>query len=204
MSSHIMDKDLEMSLELIKDDVHVKHVTKNSTDLSHGFKELVIERHKLESCPDPFKLINMFEKKIVRTNILKSYRYTRQLCILLMTSSGYSVNSSIFNGVTDIFIEKCWECIQYISYTIDNPLRSWLSEIIGGRNPPSFSALFCPPRQLPERVVIDDIFPNKLKTIEDVEINTNIIPKTIWHRDDIVMHTILNHMRHQTRSSSPH
>jgi hypothetical protein len=200
MSAPIMEKDLNLALELVRGDVRVKYINKGSVDISHGYKELVIDKQKIETCPDESKLMSRFEKKIIKTNVLKSQKYTRQLCILLLISSGYTVNSSIFDNVSDIFIEKCWECIQYILHSTNDPLNAWLKSTMSERNPPSFSALFCPPRRLPERVVMDNIFSNKLKSIAQIDLQQDDIPSTIWHRDDVVMQTILNHLKHQSRS----
>lgn len=201
MSALIMEKDLNLILELVRGDVRVKYLNKGSVDVAHGFRELVIDKQKIETCPDEPKLMSRFEKKIIKTNVLKSQKYTRQLCILLLLSSGYTVNSSIFENVSDIFIEKCWECIQYILYSTNDPLNTWLKSVMSERNPPSFSALFCPPRRLPERVVMSDIFPNKLKSITPIDLAQDDVPSTIWHRDDVIMQTILNHLKHQSRSS---
>lgn len=196
-----MEKDLDCALELVRDDVRIKYINKGSVDISHGFKELVIEKHKLGDCPNESKLMNRFEKKIIKTSSLKNHKYTRQLCILLLTSSGYTANSSVFKDIPDMFIEKCWECIQYIVYTTSDPLNAWLKNIIGQRNPPAFSALFCPPRRLPERVVMDNIFPNKLRSITSISMNDDSVPSIVWHRDDVLMQTILTHLKYRSRSS---
>lgn len=196
-----MDQDLDVAIRLVRSDVKVKYINQGSVDTFHGFRELIIERHKLDDCPNVSKLMNKFEKKITNTSLLKTQKYTRQLCILLLTSSGYGVNSSIFNDISDIFIEKCWECIQYISYTTSEPLRSWIKKTMANRNPPSFSALFCPPRRLPERVVMDNIFPDRLSSIGRVDNPRDNIPTTVWHRDDIVMQTILCHLKYRDQSS---
>lgn len=195
-----MDSDIDLILGVLRNDVKVKQVNENSVDTSHGFREVVINRNIFNNCPDISKLINRFEKKILRTSSLKSYRHTRQLCILLMISSGYSVNSSIFDNITNVFIEKCWECIQYISYSINEPTKSWLIGIMNGRSPPSFSALFCPPRQLPDRIQIDSIITNKVSIVNTIDSMDGVIPAIVWHRDDIVTQTILSHLRHQSRS----
>jgi hypothetical protein len=201
MSALIMEKDLNFALELVRADVRVKYINKGSVDISHGYKELVIDKHKIETCPDESKLMTRFEKKITKTNVLKSQKHTRQLCILLLISSGYTVNSSIFDNISDIFIEKCWECIQYILHSTNDPLNAWIKSTMNERNPPSFSALFCPPRRLPERTVMDNIFSNKLSSITPINLEDDDMPSTIWHRDDVVMQTILNHLKHQSRSS---
>lgn len=200
-SALTMERDLEYALELIKSDVRIKFPNKGSVDISHGFEELVIEKHKLENCPNTSKLMNRFEKKIIKTSSLKSRKYTRQLCILLLASSGYTVNSSIFDDIPDTFIEKCWECIQYIIHTTSDPLNAWLTSIVGQRNPPAFSALFCPPRRLPERVAMENIFPNKLKSIESIDTADDNLPSIVWHRDDAIMQTILTHLKYQRKSS---
>jgi hypothetical protein len=196
-----MDRDLDSVFELIREDVRVRYLNKDSYTNSHIFRELIVDKHKLITCPDEHKLVNKLEKKITNSSILKSHKFTRQICILLLASSGYAVNSSIFNDVSDIFIEKCWDCIQYVLFNINNPTKSWLADVIQGRNPSSFSALFCPPRQLPQRTPVGSLFEDKFKSIECVSISSIDVPLTVWHRDDIVMQTILVHMKSNFRSS---
>lgn len=190
-----MDKDLTHSLELLKQSTTIKYVSRNSTDKSHSFKQLVICKEKLDGCPDQSKFVNRLERKILKTSSLKSYRYSRHLCVLIIASVGYGVNSSIFEDVSDVFIERCWECIQYVLFNISDPIKTWLMSSIDGRNPRSFSALFCPPRQVPESATIESIFHNRLRSIHEISIHENDIPRTIWHRDDIITQTILTRFK---------
>jgi hypothetical protein len=40
MSALIMEKDLNLALELVRGDVRVKYLNKGSVDVAHGFREL--------------------------------------------------------------------------------------------------------------------------------------------------------------------
>lgn len=201
INSLIMEKDLDFIIEKLKKDTKIKYGNKNNDNNSHRFGELVIYRHKLNDCPDVHKFINRLERKISKTSTLRGCAYTRQLCVLLLVSLGYSVNSSVFDNISNQFIEKCWDCIQYIIYTIKDPVKSWLLNVVDGRTPSSFSALFCPTRQLPERVSIDNISSNKFKSVREIDLNSVDIPQTIWHRDDVVIQTILGHFKSFNQSS---
>lgn len=196
-----MEKDLDTALELVKDSVRVEYISLNSKDVVQGFGKLIIDKSKLDGCPESSKIINRFEKKVSRTSALKVHKHTRQLCILILASVGYGVNASIFSDISDIFIEKCWECIQYVSYTVSDPAKHWLTATMDGRSPPSYSALFCPRKKVPDRVSIESKFEDRLKSTVQIDMDSIQLPKTVWHKDDCVMNTIIAHLKLGSRLS---
>lgn len=198
---HIMEKELEISFTMLKEDILIKYLEIEDVDFHHGFNQLVIQKSAVSECPDQRGVITAIEKKINRSEILKTHKLTSSLCVLLMLSRGYSLNSSILKNIPDTFVERCWECLQHVSYTIPEPSRSWMRDTIGTRSPPDFAALFCPSRQLPSRISIDDEFEYTLNSMRKIEKDESDLPSTIWHRDDTIMQSILLHMRQRSRFS---
>lgn len=199
--SHTMEKELTISLTLLKEDVLIKYLKKDDTNSHYGFNQLIIQKDSISDCPDQRGIVAAIEKKINRSEILKTQKLTSSLCVMLILSRGYSVNASVLKSIPDTFVERCWECIQGVSYTIPDPSRSWLNEMIDTRVPHEFAALFCPSRQLPSSVSIDEDFKYSLSSIRKIDNEESEVPDVVWHRDDSVMQTILLHMRQRSRFS---
>lgn len=190
-----MEKELELGLSFLIPNISIKYVSSDKSVLPIYENEVVIEIYKLQSCPDINLFMKAMTKKIDRSDVFKEQKYTTGICIMLLASKGYCVTSSVLKDIPDTFIERCWECLQVITFTTPNPLCGWMIETIGSRTPSKYSAMFCQ-RKLSSLVLktIGNIIPDEA-TFQDLDIKVNNLSNPAYHRDDIMMQTMILHVK---------
>lgn len=194
-----MDEHLSIALNLLLPSSKVIFATRGTLSPPSRYGEVVIEKYKLEGCPDIPGFMSAIKKKINRSEIFRSQKYTTSICILLLASRGFTITSSVMIGVADTFIERCWECLQVISYNVPKSLQEWLILTIGDRQPSEYSALFCQFKSVSSLVS----FVGKSIPISNafVRLDTRSmgIPDTMWHKDDCISETMKIHLAHSRR-----
>jgi hypothetical protein len=158
--------------------------------------------HKLASCPDPVGLIQALSKKCTRVSVLRSQKYSLPLCIALLCSKGYCITSMEVVGVPDTTIEVCWESLNNIYVSVDDPLKSWLQTILAGRTYVIYGTQFCQKKflasaleSLTERIDTGSTF--KMLTKEE-----QLLPALMWDRDDVIYSCLSSHFGHEARDVS--
>lgn len=189
-----MEQQLGFGLQLVRNGVSVKYISEESSDMVTREDEIYIDKSKIYSCPDQHTFINSIQKKINRSDLFKSQKHTLGLCVLILLSKGYSVTSSVLSAIDDSFIERCWECIQNVSYNIPENICAWIQSSMETRSPQSYSVLYCEQKTrtgdikyLNKKIVGS----NSFEMINGDDFN---IPKAVWHRDDAVYRTMISHM----------
>ncbi len=189
-----MEQQLEFGITLVREGVNIIHVTKDTSIPEFREDCVYIERDKIKSCPDEDRIMSAIQKKITRSDLFKSKRYTLGLCILILCSKGYCIISPNLNDIDNTFIERCWECIHVVSHNIPNEASEWIKSCMEERLPSSFSALFCQIKNQssPAVYVGKKLQPtSNLQCVDDEDFN---IPKEVWHRDDSIYRTMISHI----------
>jgi hypothetical protein len=197
-----MEQQLNIVLEALVKDIPVRYISETTRVGNRTESEIYIEKYKLNTCPEETQILNALEKRIRRSDTLRSQKYTLGICVLLLLSKGYCVTSSTLSNVQDSFIERCWECIQVVSQNIPVVLSEWIQSAMGTRTPSGYSVLFCNSKVLLSSVDLlkDSISGSgKFLNVNAAELG---IPSTLWHRRDVVSQTMVLHMRLQDRDLS--
>jgi hypothetical protein len=201
MDPRLQDQ-LDVSMKLFSKDAIVTYVASSGVQRSAELNEVILETQKLESCPDPAGLIQALSKKCTRVNILRSQKYSLALCIVLLCSRGYCITSMETNGVADTTIEVCWESLNNVYISVDEPLKSWLKSVLGGRTYVAYGSQFCQKKFLASaletltgKVNIDSCF-------KIVPKDEQILPDVMWDREDVVYSCLSSHFGHQVREVS--
>jgi len=191
--THKMDIESDIGLTLISDTVRLEYVSE-VYDNPILFNQVSLVKDRIKTCPDETCLLRAINKNIGRSETLGGRKYTSSLCVLLILSKGYCINSYNMKDVPDIFIERCWACIQQISFTVSDPLKSWIQGAMEQRDPSTYSLLFCPKRQLPlSTELTGDIISNgRYEILDNFK---DMVPANIWHRDDVITRTVLMHLQ---------
>lgn len=197
-----MEQQLEIVLKDLVGDTPVKYLVDGGSTGHLKDNELHIEKYKLDTCPDETQILNALQKRIGRSEALKSQKYTLGICVLLLLSRRYCVSSSTLPGIEDSFIERCWECIHVVSQNIPIKLSQWIVDTMANRTPSGYSVLFCTSRQLLSSV---DLLKNsisgngKFLNIDSIEFD---VPSVVWHRNDAIHQTVILHLKLQDRDLS--
>lgn len=113
---------------------------------------VVLCTDKLATCPSISTLVSAIEKKLSRSNSYSQSLSIVPLCILLLCSEGYCVNSTSVSDAADSVIEYCWECLEFVSATVSSRLQEWMRRCIDGRNCLEYSRIHCGEGVLMSRV----------------------------------------------------
>jgi hypothetical protein len=188
---------LEISKKLFSRDTTITYLGPTSIQSPAKLNEIVFEISKLESCPDPTSLIQALSKKCTRVTILRSQKYSLALCIALLCSRGYCITSTETIDIPDTTIEVCWESLNNIYVSVDEPLKSWLKEVLASRTYISYGSQFCQRKtlasaleSLTEKIKLDLHF----KIVPKQE---QILPTMMWEREDVVYSCLSSHFRHE-------
>lgn len=185
---------MTLALEFIKSGISIKYILPDSKDNPSRDDEVYIEKYRLDSCPNESLIINAIQKKIGRTDIFKSQRNTLGICIMLLLSKGYCINSSVLTDIDDFFIERCWECIQVVSHNIPEDISAWISNTMGQRSASKFSMVFCQTKNTMASIeFLNKSIPDtgRFFKIKPSEFD---IPTTAWHRNDSLRQSIILHL----------
>jgi hypothetical protein len=168
------------------------------SDLSlHTIKkdEVMLSLVVFDSCPSVQDFIYAIEKKMSRASNIDGRQQIIPLCIVLLCSKSYAINSKLLENVDDTTIEYCWECLQFISMSVDSNLQEWLTKVMGGRTCVEYSALYCATnvadpviKNIPRGMIARRV---KFHPIDISETNAH---KFLWHRSDVAVETMLVHM----------
>lgn len=195
-----MEIELDIALRLITDGIRIRYLLKDAIQLQVTDNEILIEKYKISECPNPMMLTDAIQKKIGRSESLRSQKSTLGICILVLLSVGYSVTSLTLKEIPDTFIERCWECLNTISFTVPEPLQSWMVETINGRSAPDYASLFCQRRHIPINFLGNSIkFTGRFSKLDPLDTE---LPKVVWHRDDSIMRTMMFHIEQSSRDLS--
>jgi hypothetical protein len=197
-----MDLQLEVAKNLFATDVKITYAYPDSVIRPADFGEIILEQYKLSSCPDVDGLLKALAKKSNRVAVMKAQRYSSALCIALLASRGYCITSMELKGVPDTTIEVCWESLNNIYISVDNPLKSWLKDIIGDRDYIKYGAQFCQHRFLHSTL---ETIGSKIHTAPSFKIVSradSFMPPTMLDRDDCIYSSLSSHFRHEARDIS--
>jgi len=197
-----MEQQLTMVVDTMLKDTPVKYISgaTQSTSIRQG--EIYIEKFRLTTCPNQTQILNALQKRINRSDALRSQKHTLGLCILLLISKGYCVTSSTVEGIEDSFIERCWECVQVVSQNVPVELSEWIKLTMGTRTPSGYSILFCQPRAIPSSTELLRDHVSGIGKFLNIEAKDFGVPDTMWHRDDVLNRTRILHIRLRDRDLS--
>jgi hypothetical protein len=201
MDPRLQDQ-LDILIKLFSKDVTITYINPSSIQRPAEIDEVVLEPYKLASCPDVTTLIQALTKKCTRVTILRSQRYALALCIALLCSRGYCITSMQTIDVPDTTIEVCWESLNNIYISVDEPLKSWLSSTLAGRTYIAYGLQFCQKKFLASAL---DSLTGKIKTdsaFKMVSKDEQIVPQVMWDRDDVVYSCLSSHFRHEAAEIS--
>jgi hypothetical protein len=186
---------IDQYIELLKFKCPVRCIYTEINSLTTRKEEILIYPSVFDDCPSTKSLINAIEKKASKSEPIRGNPTVVPLCIILLCSKGYSINSSCFENIDDILIERCWENLKVISHSTEFPLQEWMERIMDKRNAATYSAQFCQPqfREVEiEYVSIDMPRSTRFSYCSDSD---SRLPQAMWNKDDVVTQTILLHMR---------
>lgn len=193
---------LEVALKLLSSSITVTYVQPGSIPRQVDAGEVLLEPHKLDSCPDARILIEAMSKKRARVTAMRRQKYSVALCIMLLSSRGYCITSAELDDVEDTMVEVCWESLTNIYVSVGEPLKSWLKDIIGGRNYIAYGRQFCQHKTI--RSGLEDLGTRfsggsgfKLLSAEN-----RMVPRTMWNRNETVYTALYSHFRHEARDVS--
>lgn len=189
-----MERHMTLALEFVKKGISIKYILPDSKDTPSRDDEIYIEKYRLDACPNESLIMNAIQKKIGRTDIFKSQRNTLGICIMLLLSKGYCINSSVLIDIDDFFIERCWECIQVVSHNIPEDVSDWISDSMGQRSASKFSMVFCQTKNIMGSIeFLNKSIPETggFFKIEPSEFNVSTIA---WHRNDALRQSIILHL----------
>jgi hypothetical protein len=191
VSKYILSLNFSIPIHYINLKSDINEIRKNEIDLNPSI---------FEDCPSIRELIRAIEKRISRSSSINTGHKVVPICITLLCSNLYTVNSSIFKDIPDTTVEYCWECLESVSHSVNRPLQEWLTKSIAGRTCVEYSTLYC--RSLeneeallaaPIKMVPDDAIDKRMK-FEQIDMRTLNVHDNIWHRDDVICETISAHM----------
>lgn len=197
-----MEQQLTLALQLVKSNVTVRYVSRDTPDIPVREGEIVVDKSKIDTCPSEHMFISSIQKKINRSDMFKSQKNTLGICVLIILSNGYSVTSATINEVENSFIERCWECIQVVSHNTPENLSSWIQECMSSRSPLSYSMIYCQqrPQQAPIRYLGKSI--RGSGPLTSMMSRGMDMPENMWHRDDAVYWTMMLHTMSRHREFS--
>lgn len=189
-----MDKQIEFGIRLLGPEVRVRHVDESRSDFELSDNDVYINEGFSRSCPDEEGFLEALQKKINRSELFKSHKNTMGLCCMLLASKGYCVTSVKLQSIEDSFVERCWECIHVISQCVPTELSEWITTNMNGRRSAVYSDMFCA-KEGP--INIGSHINKKLKGSSVSEGSSRCyfnIRGEVWHRDDVVLHTMIAHL----------
>lgn len=189
-----MSDDIKVYLSALKFKVslHYRHADASPIQTRKG--EIIIHVDILKSCPSVIDLSRAIEKKINRSETLKFQSGFLPLCMVILSTDGYSINSQTIDGISDSLIERSWECLSTIACNTTDALQDWLTSIIGNRSSQSYFALHGQYISSPVTIRNIPILLSKGISFQSLDVSSFKIPDQIWHRDDVVDQTKLIHM----------
>lgn len=199
---NILEDQLDVALKLLSASTKVTYSCPESIPRPLESEEVMLELHKLTSCPDPDRLIAAISKKRGRVTAMKQQKYSLALCIMLLASRGYCITSAELEGVEDAVVETCWESLQNIYVSVGEPLKSWLNATIGGRGYVAYGKQFCQRKTV--RSGLEGLG-TRLSGGSDFKLldkEDKMVPDTMWSRNDTVYTALYSHFRHEARDIS--
>lgn len=191
-----MDSILRGGLNLLRKEVRVRGAMEKNNYINVRGNDLCIDASRISSCPDEAYVIQAIEKRIGRNEALKSRKYSTQVCIMLLLSVRYCVNSSTLNDVPDEFVERCWECVYVASHNVREEALKWMKDCIGSRSIGSYATKFCSPKVRDKDVQYLGFNMDLGRELNLVSISDECnIPEEMWHRDDVPLRTLMFHQR---------
>lgn len=156
--------------------------------------EIVLDTDMLVTCPSIKDLTRAIEKRTNRSDAMRIESNIVPLCMVLLTSKSYCINSKSIDNVSDSLIERCWECLETISHSSSKALQDWLTYAIGTRSPVGYSILYCQHKS--SAITIRNIpyeLPRSMR-FKLISPSTIGIPEHVWHRQDMIEQTMLSHI----------
>lgn len=197
MSSNIRDYVSSFALKTV---VLYQHA--DSSPVASRKGEIIMNVDTLGSCPSIVDLSRAIEKRVNRSDSLKVYSNIIPLCMMLLSSNGYSIHAVVFDNVPNLLIERCWECLETISHATNNALQKWLSDSIGSRSPVGFATLFTPHRSSSGLITNIPVALPKSMKFSLLDSSKVDVPSQMWHRDDVTNRTRLVHINASLRDIS--
>lgn len=197
-----MEDHLNIAMKLFAPTTKIIYATPNGIQHPLDTGQVIFEMYKLESCPDTTGLIKALSKKCNRVGIMKSQRYSLSLCIALLASKGYCITSIELSGVPDTTIEVCWESLENVYVSVDEPLKSWLKITIGNRSYLAYGKQYCQQRFLSSNLKSLGTAASHGSNFKLVPNTDAILPPVVWSRDEIVYAAISLHFRHNAAEIS--
>lgn len=191
VSKYILSLNFSVPVHYVNTNSDINEIRKNEVDLNPSI---------FDECPSIRELIRAIEKRISRSSSVNTSHKVVPICITLLCSNLYTINSSIFKDIPDTTVEYCWECLESVSHSVNKPLQEWLTKSIGGRTCVEYSTLYCksleneeaamipPPKMVPDNVI------SRRMMFEKVDMSSINVHNNIWHRDDVVSETMSAHM----------
>lgn len=190
----VMESTIHDYLSVLKLKVPVKYVHMTGSPTNGRGHEIVIDTTVLDTCPSVRDLSRAIEKRVNRSDTMRSESNVVPLCMVLLCSKAYCINSKAIEGVSDTLVERCWECLETVSHSTAETLQEWLSYAIGTRGAVAYAMLFCEHKS--SSIVTRNIPTPLFKSMRFVSIDPKSIdiPTEVWHREDAVNRTMLAHM----------
>ncbi len=197
-----MEQQLELGLKLVRNGIRIRYISEDNSELLMQDDEICIDKSKIDLCPDEHCFISSVQKKINRSDLFKSQKHTLGLCVLILLSKGYSVTSSSLIDIPDLFVERCWACIEAVSHNVPENIFLWIRSCMETRSPSSYAIIYCQ-----YKIHNTDIkyLGKKIQgsgTPVCVNGDDFNIPESVWHRDDAIYRTMISHMLLRNRELS--
>ena len=189
-----MNTQLGIGTGLLRPDARIEYLSPGTRSAGSRKGDVIIEKEKLDECPHPEQMMSALQKRISRSEFFKSSRHTASLCILMLASRGYCVNSSTLEHIENAFIERCWECLNTIADNVSEPLRSWLEKTISTRNSTIFAIIHCDHSSGDDNIRYMPPILNSRNSFKEAHNSIIEFPRVFDERDDPVLHTILSHI----------
>lgn len=189
-----MNTQLDIGIKLLRSDTRIEYLSPGTRSLGSRKGDVIIEKEKLDACPSPEQMMSALQKRISRSDFFKSSKSTASLCILMLTSRGYCINSSTLDHIENGFIERCWECLNTIADNVSEPLRGWLEKTISTRSPTIFAILYCDNTSGDDSIRYMPPIMAPRSNFKEFHGNIMEFPKEFDERDDPILHTILSHI----------
>lgn len=197
--TYTMDTQLEIGIKLLRPDTRIEYLSPGTRSIGSkrggsGKGDVIIEKEKLDECPDTEQMLNALQKRISRSEYFKSSKSTASLCILMLASRGYCIKSSTLEQIENNFIERCWECLNTIADNVSDPLRGWLEKSISNRSSYIFAQIYCTSASIDDNIrYMPPILATK-ECFKEFHGSISEFPCMFDDRDDPVLHTILSHI----------
>lgn len=189
-----MGYDIKNHVLLLRFKLPVRYIYAQSSNTVTHKDEVVLHPHVFDSCPSIVSLVNAIEKKASRSEPIRGNPNIVPLCMVLLSSKGYSINSSCFEHIDNILIERCWENLKVISHSVELELQQWMEQTMAKRSAVAFSMLYCATSSHVSEVEYLNINVPKNTVFHSTHDDGFNMPPVMWNISDAEIHTMMLHM----------